>query len=89
MLSDLTYDNMPDHFSQKKAQTWALQNWVEQARRRTQAFYRNGPQGPVTWILVEDGRIPEGAIVGGEEEGQPQYICRAFFEACHPFNAID
>lgn len=65
---------------QKKAQTWGLQNWIQDARARTEVFYREGPKGPTTWVLVEGKNIPDGAITGGEEEGEPQYICRAFFE---------
>ncbi|KAF7979886.1 hypothetical protein HWV62_40673 [Athelia sp. TMB] len=45
---------------------------------RTAAFYQNGPQGPVTWVLAHGKQIPKDAIVGGEDSGHTLYICRAF-----------
>ncbi|KAL7279798.1 hypothetical protein ACG7TL_006205 [Trametes sanguinea] len=66
---------------EKKANVWALQNWLHEAQVRTQEYYQNGPRGPATWILVEGKNIPTNiAIVGGEEHGQPHYICRGFHE---------
>ncbi|CAL1707879.1 unnamed protein product [Somion occarium] len=65
---------------EKKANIWALQSWLKEARARTDDFYRNGPRAPTTWILVEGKNIPQGALPGGEENGQPLYICRAFHE---------
>lgn len=75
-------DRHGHRLKQKKAQTWGLQNWVQAARARTEAFYRDGPQGPTTWVLTEGTRIPDGAISGGHEGNERQYICRAFFEVC-------
>ncbi|CCL98522.1 uncharacterized protein FIBRA_00521 [Fibroporia radiculosa] len=65
---------------EKKAQVWALQNWLHDAERRTRDFYDNGPRGPVTWILAEGGRIPDNAIPGGEQHEKPLFICRGFYE---------
>ncbi|KAI0631944.1 carbohydrate-binding module family 12 protein [Trametes polyzona] len=67
---------------EKKANIWALQNWLHEAEQRTRDYYEHGPRGPATWVLVEDkNRIPTNiAIVGGEEHGQPHYICRGFHE---------
>lgn len=64
----------------KKAYTWGLQNWLKEAKDRTDAFYQHGPRSPTTWILAQGRNIPQGAIPGGEENGQPIYICRAFHE---------
>ncbi|KAI0916956.1 hypothetical protein AcV5_007557 [Taiwanofungus camphoratus] len=65
---------------EKKAQVWALQNWLHEAQARTQQYYQNGPRGPVTWVLTEGKNIPNGAIPGGEQNGQALYICRGFHE---------
>jgi len=65
---------------EKKAQVWALQNWLQEAEARTQDFYNNGPRGPATWILAEGGSVPDGAIPGGEQQGKPLFICRGFHE---------
>ncbi|KAI0328989.1 carbohydrate-binding module family 12 protein [Cubamyces sp. BRFM 1775] len=66
---------------EKKANIWALQNWLHDAENRTRDYYQNGPRGPATWILVDGKNIPTNiAIVGGEEHGQPHYICRGFHE---------
>ncbi|KAF8588707.1 carbohydrate-binding module family 12 protein [Ramaria rubella] len=66
---------------QKKAQVWALQKWLRDAQARAEAFHRNGPQGPVTWILTNGKNIPRGAILGGQDaNGQPVFIARAFHE---------
>ncbi|TFK54526.1 carbohydrate-binding module family 12 protein [Heliocybe sulcata] len=65
---------------EKKANVWAFQNWLHDAQQRTEAFYRDGPRAPTTWVLVHGKNIPEGAIQGGEEHGQPLYICRAFYD---------
>jgi len=65
---------------EKKAQTWALSSWLRDAQARTDDFHQNGPRGPVTWLLTDGHNIPQGAIQGGNEEGTPLYICRAYFE---------
>ncbi|KAI0647853.1 carbohydrate-binding module family 12 protein [Trametes meyenii] len=66
---------------EKKENVWALTNWLHDAQQRTEDYYRNGPRGPVTWILVEGKNIPTNiAIVGGEEHGTPHYICRGFHD---------
>lgn len=66
------------HLVQKKANVWALQNWLTEAQGRTEDFYRNGPRGPITWLLVHGKNFPQNMISGGEEHGQPIYIARAF-----------
>ncbi|KAF8520393.1 carbohydrate-binding module family 12 protein [Hysterangium stoloniferum] len=65
---------------EKKTLVWSLQRWLHDAQERTEDFHQNGPRGPVGWILVHGRNIPQGAIVGGEENGLPIYIARAFHE---------
>jgi len=65
---------------EKKAHVWELQNWVQEAQRRTEEFHTRGPTGPTTWILTHGQNIPEGAIVGGEHHGRAIYIARAYYE---------
>ncbi|KAI0754755.1 carbohydrate-binding module family 12 protein [Daedaleopsis nitida] len=66
---------------EKKAHLWALQNWLHDAEQRTRDYYEGRARSPVTWILVEGKNIPTNiAIPGGEEHGEPHYICRGFHE---------
>ncbi|KAL4253454.1 hypothetical protein ABKN59_002091 [Abortiporus biennis] len=65
---------------EKKAQVWGLQTWLKDAQARTEDFHRNGPRGPATWVLAHGTNIPQGAFPGGEENGEPVYISRAFYE---------
>ena len=65
---------------QKKALTWELQNWLRDAQTRTDDFRAHGPRGPTTWVLTEGHNIPDGAIVGGSDNGSPLYIARALIE---------
>lgn len=66
---------------EKKANIWALQNWLHEAEQRTRDYYEGKVRGPVTWILVDGKNIPTNiAIPGGEEGGTPHYICRGFHE---------
>ncbi|EJD41659.1 hypothetical protein AURDEDRAFT_169317 [Auricularia subglabra TFB-10046 SS5] len=65
---------------EKNAAIWGAQNWLTDAQRRTQEFYRRGPTGPATWILTNGTNIPQGAIKGGEERGETLYIGRAYYE---------
>ncbi|KDQ57662.1 carbohydrate-binding module family 12 protein [Jaapia argillacea MUCL 33604] len=65
---------------QKKAAVWALQAWLKDAQARTEAFHRDGPRGPTTWVLNQGHVIPQGAIQGGEENGKPLFIARAFHD---------
>jgi len=62
----------------KKANVWALQGWNEDAKNRTEKYHQHGPQGELTWILVEGHNIPNNAIRGGEEGGKPLFVARAF-----------
>ncbi|KAF8170224.1 carbohydrate-binding module family 12 protein [Mycena galopus ATCC 62051] len=64
---------------EKKAQTWALQNWVHDAEARTAEYHQSGARGPATWILNEGKVIPEKAILVGKEHSWNLYICRAFY----------
>ncbi|KAF8518752.1 carbohydrate-binding module family 12 protein [Gautieria morchelliformis] len=65
---------------QKKAEVWGLQRWIHDAQARAAEFHQHGPKGPVTWLLVNGRNIPPSAILGGEEDGQPIFIARAFLE---------
>ncbi|TFK44555.1 carbohydrate-binding module family 12 protein [Crucibulum laeve] len=65
---------------EKQAQTWALQRWLNEAKNRTDQYQRNGPSGPVTWVLTEGTNIPRNAIEVGLLQAQKFYICRAFFD---------
>lgn len=67
--------------AQKKAHLWSLQNWLHDAEQRTRDYYDGRARSPVTWILVDGKNIPTNiAIPGGEEHGEPHYICRGFHE---------
>jgi len=63
---------------EKKAHTWALQNWVQDAKERTQRYHAQGPSGPATWIFNEGKHIPPQSIVVGREKSWTLYICRAY-----------
>ncbi|KAJ6558552.1 carbohydrate-binding module family 12 protein [Mycena vulgaris] len=65
---------------EKKAQTWALQNWIHDAEARTATYYREGARSPATWVLNHGKEIPQGAIAVGQEHSWMLYICRAFYE---------
>ncbi|KAJ7497107.1 carbohydrate-binding module family 12 protein [Mycena latifolia] len=65
---------------EKKAQTWALQNWIHEAEAHTAQYRQYGPRSPATWILNHGKNIPQGAIVVGQEKSWTLYICRAFYE---------
>ncbi|KAJ3483283.1 hypothetical protein NLI96_g6428 [Meripilus lineatus] len=67
-----------EHKEERKEQAENAQQWLESAQARTQAYHANGPRGPTTWVLTEGHNIPQGALVGGEEDGRPIYIARAF-----------
>jgi len=64
---------------QKKAQTWALSNWLNDAQARTNAYFQNPTPAP-TWILNKGKRIPNNAILVGREKSWNLYICRAYYE---------
>lgn len=65
---------------EKKAQTWALSNWLHEGEARTEDYRRNGLRGPAQWILNRGKDIPEQAIVVGQEKDWTLYICRAFHD---------
>lgn len=35
---------------EKKAFIWGAQNWLQEAQQRTQRFYQEGGNAPVTWV---------------------------------------
>lgn len=65
---------------QKQAQAWSLNNWITESHARTQQWRAGQYNAPVAWIWNEGRSIPRDAIQGGEERGQPLYICRAYYE---------
>jgi hypothetical protein len=67
-----------------KARDWARNNWIDEARARTDALRRQGRQGPTVWVLTHGKSIPSGAIVTGQERGRNLYSSRTFHEVC-PF----
>ncbi|KAI0344718.1 carbohydrate-binding module family 12 protein [Trametopsis cervina] len=74
------YNHHQKSEEEKKAHAWGLQSWLKDAQQRTQAFHQYGPQGPVTWVLVQGKNLPPNPFPGGEEHGQPLFISRAFYE---------
>ncbi|KAH8119165.1 hypothetical protein DFH11DRAFT_1722720 [Phellopilus nigrolimitatus] len=67
---------------EKQAQAWDLQNWMMSANTRTEAFMRDGPKAPTTWIYSAHleshlDSLKKDLIPGGEEDGQPWFIGRA------------
>jgi len=73
-----TYKHHQKAEEEKKADAWALQNWIHDAQQRTEEYRRNGSQSPVTWVLTHGKHIPPGAIKGGHDQGHVLYIARAF-----------
>ncbi|GJE92257.1 carbohydrate-binding module family 12 protein [Phanerochaete sordida] len=74
------YNHHQKSEEQKKAAVWALQGWLKEAQARTADFYEHGPRGPTTWLLVHGKNFPQNMIPGGEENGEPLYICRGFHD---------
>jgi hypothetical protein len=64
--------------SKKKADAWALQNWIHGAQTRAEEFHKHGSPEAVTWVLTYGKNIPPGAIEGGCDQGHTLYIARAF-----------
>lgn len=66
---------------EREAQAWELQNWVLNAKNNSDAFIREGPKGPVTWILndtiSEHPDLMRNLVHAGEEKGEPWYIARS------------
>jgi len=85
LLGGAVYLNHEKHEKQNQAeleaQAWELQNWVINAKKHTDQFLRDGPQGPVTWMLVdafvEHPKLLGNLVRGGDEDGQPWFIARA------------
>jgi hypothetical protein len=71
------YKKHQEHKEEDKADAWASNNWIEEAKARRENFQRNGSHEPATWILTHDQSIPEGAILVGKEHSWSLYICRA------------
>ncbi|KAF4598399.1 hypothetical protein EYR38_006801 [Pleurotus pulmonarius] len=74
------YKHHEKNEEEKKAQAWGAQNWLADAQARSEAFKRNGPSGPATWVLTEGKNIPRDAILVGQEKSWNLYICRAFMD---------
>ncbi|KAJ7039231.1 carbohydrate-binding module family 12 protein [Mycena alexandri] len=74
------YQSHAKNEEEKKAQTWALQNWIQDAKARTEQYRQIGARSPATWILNHGKQIPQGAIAVGREHNWTLYICRAFYE---------
>ncbi|KAL1748613.1 carbohydrate-binding module family 12 protein [Schizophyllum fasciatum] len=74
------YKSHEKHDEEKKAQVWALNNWITEAEQRTERYKREGPSGPATWILNRGKSIPHNAILVGPEHDWNLYICRAYYE---------
>jgi hypothetical protein len=65
----------------EKAEAWAMSNWLQEARNRTDQFNQRGPTSATTWILASGTNIPQGAIqCGKEKSGDPLYVCRAYYQ---------
>ncbi|KAF8348132.1 carbohydrate-binding module family 12 protein [Amanita rubescens] len=62
-----------------KSQEWAQSHWLAEAQDRTNTFRRDGPQGPVTWVLAEGKNIPRGALPVSTDPYN-MYTCRAFID---------
>jgi hypothetical protein len=54
--------------------------WLTVAAKRTDKFYRTGPEGPATWVLTHGKNIPQGAVEVSKERSFGLYICRAFID---------
>jgi hypothetical protein len=74
------YKKHEEHKEEGKARDWARNNWIDEARARTDALRRQGRQGPTVWVLTHGKSIPSGAIVTGQERGRNLYSSRTFHE---------
>jgi len=72
------YNKHEKNEEKKKEAAWAAQGWAGDAKQRTEKYHAQGPQGDLTWILVDGHNIPRDAIPGGEEGGKPLFVARAF-----------
>jgi len=61
---------------EQKEALWALQNWLQDSKRRTDYFRANGSNEPCTWILNVGRNMPDHAIECGFEDGKPLYTVR-------------
>ncbi|KIK67036.1 carbohydrate-binding module family 12 protein [Collybiopsis luxurians FD-317 M1] len=64
----------------KKADAWALQNWIHEAEARRVEYRKRGPRGPAQWILNQGKDIPANAILVGPEHDWNLWICRAYID---------
>lgn len=77
----LAYKHHNKSEEEKKALAWGVQSWLDEAQRRKDAFYRDGPRAPATWILTQNKDIPAGALpVGHDNDGNTLFAARAFHE---------
>ncbi|KAG5733614.1 Streptogrisin-C, partial [Termitomyces sp. T112] len=54
--------------------------WINEARARTEQFYRDGPRGPATWLLAQGKDFPPRAIEVGRDNSSPLYISRVYYD---------
>lgn len=45
------------------------EDWISDARQRTDAFQRDGPQAPTTWVLTDGSSHVPGALIAGHRRG--------------------
>jgi hypothetical protein len=75
------YKHTRDEKEEKVKHQHSFEEWCNEGRARTEEFHRGGPRGPLTWLQVRQGQsLPQNLIAGGEENGRPIWICRAFHE---------
>jgi len=74
------YKKHEQHKEEGKAKVWARNNWIEEARSRTDVLRTQGPSGPAVWVLTRGKSIPDRAIATGQEHGRKLYSSRAFHE---------
>ncbi|KAJ3516540.1 hypothetical protein NLJ89_g1050 [Agrocybe chaxingu] len=74
------YKKHEEDKDEAKAQAWSRENWLNDARARTQAFHQQGPSAPATWLLTHGKSIPKGAILVGREKSWNLYISRAYYD---------
>ncbi len=57
--------------------------------RTLEGTVENLTSEPWTWVPAEGGAIPQGAVLGGSENGQPLFICRAQYNGgVHPGKVV-
>jgi len=75
----LAYKKHEEKKEEHKSQEWAHSQWLTEARAKKDVFFRDGPRGPVTWVLTEGKDIPQGAILVSNDP-HSMYSCRAHID---------